>query len=65
MEVTGRVIRTDKSWWYLFEYICSRGKWVAADVRSYLDLVAKDADGQTVSLYHIVCDEASEILDGS
>ena len=62
MEVTDGGIRTDKSWWYLADYIWSRGKWVTTDAWLYLDLVAKDADDQIVSLNSLRSDEVSDML---
>ena len=62
MEVTGGAIRTDKSWWYLIDYVWKRGKWVASDPEVNFDLVATDVDGSRVSLSRLRCDEAAEIL---
>ena len=31
VEVTRGVIRTDKSWWYLIDYVWKHGKWIAQD----------------------------------
>ena len=62
MEVTGGAIRTDKSWWYLIDYVWKRGKWVASDPDVNLDLVANDVDGTRVSLSRLRCDEAAQML---
>ena len=62
MEVTGGVIRTDKSWWYLVDYVWKRGKWVAHDPDIGIDLVATNIDGERVSLKQLRCDKASEML---
>ena len=40
MEVTGGALSVDKIWWYLIEYICKRGKWVADDAEKEIDLEA-------------------------
>ena len=40
MEVTFGASSVDKSWWYLIEYVWKRGKWVANDAVTELDLVA-------------------------
>ena len=62
MEVTGGVIRTDKSWWYLVDYVWKRGRWVATDALHDIDLVATGLDGNVVSLNRLRCDEAAEML---
>ena len=62
MEVTGGAIRTDKSWWYLIDYVWKRGKWVASDPDVNLDLVANDVNGTRVSLSRLRCDEAAQML---
>ena len=28
MEVAGRALSVDKSWWYLIEYVWNKGKWI-------------------------------------
>ena len=50
MEVTGGVIMTDKSWWYLIDFVWKRGKWVTHDLEIGVDLIATGKDGTTVSL---------------
>ena len=62
MEVTGGAIRAYKSWWYLVEYAWKRGKWIAKDSMTNLDLVATGLDGQEVSLQRLMCNTAAEIL---
>ena len=62
MEVTGGAIRTDKSWWYLIEYVWKRGKWVASDSMQNLDLVATVSDKNEVSLQRLRCNTAAEML---
>ena len=62
MEVTGGVIRTDKSWWYLIDFVWKRGKWIATDPMLGLDLVATDSKGERISLQHLRCNEASQML---
>ena len=49
MGVTGGVIHTDKSWWYLIDFVWKRGKWVVQDAAVDIDLVAKNKCGETVS----------------
>ena len=62
MEVTGGAIRTDKSWWYLVDYVWKRGRWVGTNAHEDLDLVARGSDGREVSLQILRCDEAAEML---
>lgn len=49
MEVTGDGILTDKSWWYLIDYVWNRGKWVALDPDVNIYLVVTSVDGSRVS----------------
>ena len=62
MEVTGGVIHTDKSWWYLIDFVWKRGKWVVQDAEVDIDLVAKNKCGEIVSLKKLLCHEAAEML---
>ena len=62
VEVTGGALRPDKSWWYLVEYVWSKGKWRAANARDDLDLVAKAPNGEEVSLKRLHVDEAAQML---
>ena len=62
MEVTGGVISVDKSWFYLIDYVWARGKWVAKDVESDLDLVATSPDGHQISLKRLHSSESSNML---
>ena len=62
MEVTGGVIRTDKTWWYLIDYVWKHGKWIAQDPERDVDLIATDTKGDKVSLKRLGCDEALEML---
>lgn len=62
VEVTGGTISIDKCWWYLVDFVWSRGKWVATDVFPEGDLVAYDEQGSAVSLKRLCCSEASEML---
>ena len=62
MEVTGGAISTGKSWWYLIDFVWKRGKWVAADPHSNLDLIASDKNGNRIALSHLRSDEAAEML---
>ena len=45
MEVTGGALRTDKSWYYLVDYVWKRGRWVALDPDVAIDLEASDMLG--------------------
>ena len=62
MEVTGGAISVDKSWWYLIDCVWKRGKWVANDVDSAIDLVATSPQGDIVSLKRLQAHEASKML---
>ena len=62
MEVTGGALSVSKSWWYLIEYVWKKGKWVAHDASSDLDLVATSASGDLVSLKRLYANEASAML---
>ena len=62
MEVTGGAISVDKSWWYLIDYVWKRGKWVANDANTDIDLIATSACGEVVSLKRLQVDEASKML---
>ena len=62
MEVTGEALRTEKSCYYLVDYVLKIGKLVATDTMLYLELVAPDMNGEIVTLSHLRCDEATEIL---
>ena len=62
VEVTGGALRPDKSWWYLVEYVWSRGKWRGTNARDDLDLVATAPNGEVVSLKRLHVDEAAEML---
>ena len=45
VEVTGRTLRTDKSWLYLVECVWKRGKWVAYDALMDLSLAYITSNG--------------------
>ena len=62
MEVTEGAVRTDKSWWYLIDFVWKRGKWVTSDPELNLDLVAINTNGDIVSLFHIRSDKEAEML---
>ena len=62
IEITGGSIRTDKSWWYLVDYVWKRGKWIGCDAEVDVDLVATSSNGEKISLQRLRCDEASEIF---
>ena len=50
MKVTGATIATDKSWWYLVDYVWQKGKWVTIDPCDNLDLIAFNDDNTPISL---------------
>ena len=62
MEVTGGAVRTDKSWWYLIDYVWKRGKWIATDPQLNIDLVATNKNGERIALSHLRSDEAAQML---
>ena len=62
MEVTGGCIRTDKSWWYIMDFVWKRGRWEASDALENIDLVATGCDGERVSLQRLRCNVAAEML---
>jgi len=62
MEVTGGALASDKTYWYLVEFVWKRGKWIAADAPLEFDLVARTEDNDFVSLNRLSCSTASEIL---
>ena len=62
MAVTGGAIRADKSWWYLVDYVWHRGRWICKDTDMDIDLVAENAEGETVSLKRLRCNEATILL---
>ena len=45
MEVTVGALRTNKSWYYLVDYVWKRGRWVASDPDVAIDLEASDMSG--------------------
>ena len=62
MEVTGGALASDKTYWYLVEFVWKRGKWVAADAPLEFDLIAKTEDNNFVSLNRLSCSTVSEML---
>ena len=58
MEVTGGALASDKTYWYLVEFVWKRGKWVAADSPLEFELIAKTEDNNFVSLNRL----SSEML---
>jgi hypothetical protein len=60
--VTGGALRSDKSWWYLVEFVWHRGKWIPIDAGENLRLYADDVSGQRVQLTYLPCSQASEML---
>ena len=62
VEVTGGALSSDKSWWYLVEYVWKKGKWKACDAGEGLDLIAESETGEPISLRRLHAEEASEML---
>ena len=62
IEVTGGALRTDKSRYYLVDYVWKRGKWVASDPEVALDLEGSDMSGDRKKLTHLRSNEAADML---
>ena len=62
MGVTGAALSPDKSWWYLVNFVFSRGKWIAHDTSPDTDLVAPNKSGELVSLKRLFANEVSKML---
>ena len=62
VRVTGGALSVDKSWWYLVEFVWSKGKWKASDAEGNLDLIAESVEGDRISLKRLYAHEASEML---
>ena len=62
MEVTGGALSVDKSWWYLVDFVWKRGKWIASDATTDIDLVATSSSGERVSLKRLQAHQASKML---
>ena len=62
MRVNGGVLAPDKSWWYLVEFVWSKGKWTYNDAGETVDLKAQDMHGKTLSLKYLLHNEAKEML---
>ena len=62
IDVTGDGISVEKSWWYMVDYVWKRGRWVATDAGTTLDLVATSSSGERVSLKRLHAHEASKML---
>ena len=62
VQVIGRCIETNKSWWYLVDFVWHRGSCVTMDPLEGADLQATTADGSQVSLRYLCCHEAAEML---
>ena len=62
MEVTGGAISTDKSWWYLIDYVWKRCKWIASGPQLNIDLISSDKNVHRIALSHLRSNEAAEIL---
>ena len=62
MRVNGGVLAPDKSWWYLVEFVWSKGKWAYNDAGETLDLIAQDMHGKSLSLKYLLHNEAKEML---
>ena len=61
MQVTGGLIATSKSWWYLIDVIWTNGKWSAVDAEADTSLTAPSHTGP-VDLQRIQCDQTTEML---
>ena len=62
MEDTGGSLRTDKSWYYLVDYIWRHGTRVATDPEINMDLVATYMNGERMNLSNLRCNKAAEML---
>ena len=64
MAVTGGVLETTKSWWYLVEFVWHRGNWIAVDALQDADieLIAVGGDGFQKELKRLSVQEAAEML---
>lgn len=62
MAVTGRALRTDKSWYYLLGYIWKNGKWVASDPVIDMELVVTDTNGEMMIVLQHRCYESAKKL---
>ena len=60
--MTGGGLRTDKSWYYLVDYVWKRSRWVASDLEVVLDLEASDMSGDGEKLTHLRSNEAADML---
>ena len=58
IDVTGGALSVEKSWWYMVDYVWKRGRWVATDAGTTLDLVATSSSGERVSLKRLHAHEA-------
>ena len=62
IDVTGGALSVEKSWWYMVDYIWTRGKWKATNAGQDLDLFATSPSGDTISLKRLHAHEASKML---
>ena len=63
MEVTRGTIRTDRSCWYVVEYVWKRGKWVAVEANMGLDLITTAQEGEQIALKRLRYQKASDLLE--
>ena len=62
IDVTGGALSIEKSWWYMVDYVWTRGKWKATNAGTNLDLVATSPTGERISLKRLHAHEASKML---
>ena len=62
MQIICGALSIDKSWWYLIEYVCKRGKWVASDTNLEVDLVVVSSTGEFLSLKILQANESFKML---
>ena len=62
IDVTGGALSVEKSWWYMVDYVWTRGKWKATNAGQDLDLFATSPSGDLISLKRLHAHEASKML---
>ena len=62
MEIMGGCLAPEKSWWYLVDFVWKRGKWICENPGHDEDLVAKNSQGETVSLKYLLANKAQSML---
>ena len=58
----GAMDATNKTWWYLIDFVWKRGKWCTSDPEAEVDLQAFDKSGNLISLKRLCHDQAAEML---